>query len=60
MKLEVQFDPAYGFDQPIRWEVQTPTAAVASQPGIVAHGGNRRTAKADQARIDLDIFLGES
>jgi hypothetical protein len=33
---------------------------VAGHPGFVAHSGHRRTAEANQARIDLLIFLGDS
>ena len=59
MKLEVQFDPESRFDQRIRCLTQTAGAAVVRQPGFVARCGNRRTAEADQARIDLRNFFEE-
>ena len=60
MKLKVQFGPETHFDQPIRRIARTPGAVFARHPGFVAHSGHRRTAEADQARIDLWIFLGDS
>jgi len=60
MKLKVQFGPETHFDQPIRRITRTPGAVFARHPGFVAHSGHRRTAEADQARIDLWIFLGGS
>jgi hypothetical protein len=58
IKLEIQFDGETWFDQPIRCLTQPPGARVARPPGFVAHSSHRRTAEADQARIDLWIFLG--
>jgi hypothetical protein len=60
MKLNVQFACETRFDQPIRCITPTPGAVVARHPGFVAHSGHRRTTEADQARIDLWIFLGDS
>jgi hypothetical protein len=60
MKLKVQFGWETRFDQPVRRITQTPDATVARHPGFVAYGGHRRTAEADQARIDLWIFLQDS
>ena len=60
MKLKIQFGSETRFDQPIRCITRTPGAVVAGHPGFVAHSGHRRTAEANQARIDLLIFLGDS
>ncbi len=60
MKLKVQFGWEIRFGQSIRCMTRTPGAVVARYPDIVAHSGHRRTAEADQARIDLWIFLGDS
>jgi hypothetical protein len=60
MKLNVQFDWEIRFGQPIRRIIRTPGAVVAKHPGFVAHSGHRRTTEANQARIDLLIFLGDS
>jgi len=60
MKLKVQTVSETIFAQPIRRTTKTPGAVVARHPDFVAHSGHRRTAEADQARIDLWIFLGES
>jgi hypothetical protein len=60
MKLKMQLGWETRFDQPIRRIIRTPGATVARHPGFVAHSGHRRTAEADQARIDLWIFLGDS
>jgi len=58
MKLKIQFDPEICFDQPVRRTTRTPVAMVARHPGCAALPGNRRTAAADQARIDLCKFFG--
>jgi hypothetical protein len=60
MKLKVQFDWEIRFGQSIRCRTRTPGAVAARYADIVAHSGHRRTAEADQARIDLWIFLGDS
>jgi len=60
MKLKIQFDGETCFDQPIRCLTQTPVAAVAKHPGFVVHSGHSRTAEAEQARIDLLLFLEDS
>jgi hypothetical protein len=60
MKLKVQFGWETRFDQPIRLITRTPGATAARHPGFVAHSGHRRTAEADQARLALWIFLGDS
>jgi hypothetical protein len=60
MKLKVQFGWEIRFGQPIQCLTRTPVAVVARYPDIVAHSDHRRTAEADQARIDLWIFLGDS
>jgi hypothetical protein len=57
MKLKIQFGPETRFDQPVRRTTRTPVAMVARHPGCAAHTGNRRTAAADQARIDLWNFF---
>jgi hypothetical protein len=57
MKLKVQSGEETRFDQPVRSTTRTPGAVVARHPGFVAHTGNRRTAAADQARIDLWNFF---
>jgi hypothetical protein len=59
MKLKIQFASETRFDQPIQRTTQTRGATVARHPGFVAHSGHRRTAEADQARIDLWFFLEE-
>ena len=59
-KHEVQFGPETRFDQPIRRIARTPGAAFAKHPDFVSHSDHHRTAEADQARIDLLIFLAES
>jgi len=60
MKLKIQFGRETRFDQPIRHIARTRGATVARHPGFVAHSGHRRTAEADQARIDLWFFLEDS
>jgi hypothetical protein len=57
MKLKILFGPETCYDQPVRRTTRTPVEVVARHPGCVAHTGNRRTAPADQARIDLWHFL---
>jgi hypothetical protein len=58
MKLKIQFGLETCFDQPVWRTTRTPVAVVARHPGCVAHTGHRRTASADQARIDLWNFFG--
>jgi hypothetical protein len=58
MKLKVQSGEETRFDQPVRRTTRTLGAVVARHPGFVAHTGNRRTAAANQARIDLWNFFG--
>ena len=59
MKLNVQFICETQYDQPIRRITRTPGAAADRPPGLAAHSGHLRTAEADQARIELLIFLGD-
>ncbi len=58
MKLTVQFGRETCFDPPIRLTSQIPWTVVAWDPVFAAPGGRRRTAEANQARIDLWVFLG--
>ena len=59
-KPKVQFGPETRFDQPIRRITRTPGAALAKHPDFAARSDHHRTTEADQARIDLLIFLAES
>jgi hypothetical protein len=60
MKLKIQSVSETLFDQPIRRTTGTLGAVVARHPVFVAHSGHRRTAEANQARIDLWNFLEDS
>jgi hypothetical protein len=60
MKLKVQLGRETRFDPPIRRITQTPGATVARRPDFVEHSDHRRTAEADQAWIDLWVFLENS